>query len=133
MNADGNFHHRHAHRHDETLPKTHAPTDLSIPPVTDLATKKHDHEFGRHFATALTIAGIGLSLLMTVFSPFHVDVFLRVYRLPLQTYSIGNVIITLITTANDLIGAYFLDMAATKMNRSDLVGISGSILALCFL
>lgn len=131
--ADGNFHHRHVHRHDETLPKTIPVNESSALSITDLTTKHHDHEFDRQFATALTIAGIGISLLMTVFALFHVDVFLRVYRLPLQTYSIGNVIITLITTANDLVGAYFLDVAATKMNRSDLIGISGSVLALCFL
>ena len=131
--ADGNFHHRHVHRHDETLPKTITVNESLVLSTTDLMTKHHDHEFDRQFATALTIAGIGISLLMTVFALFHVDVFLRVYRLPLQTYSIGNVIITLITTANDLVGAYFLDVAATKMNRSDLVGISGSVLALCFL
>jgi len=96
-------------------------------------TKEKDHEFGQQFAMALTIAGMGLSLLVTVFSLFHVDVFLRVYKLPLHSYSTGNLIFTIVNTSNDLIGAYLLDAVATKMNRSDLIAISGSLLALCFL
>jgi len=95
--------------------------------------KSHDHEFGQQFMTALTIAGMGLSLLVTVFGLFHVDVFLRVYRLPLHAYSTGNLIFTVINTSNGLLGAYLLDAAATRMNRSDLIGISGCIFALCFL
>ena len=95
--------------------------------------KHRDHEFSHQFTMALTIAGMGLSLLMTVFALFHVDVFLRVYRLPLRSYSTGNLIITVVNTSNDLFGAYLLDTAATIMNRSDLVGLSGTMLAVAFL
>ena len=134
MTNDGNVHQRNVHNHDETPPNTLPANHISAPssPVP-YTTKNHDHEFGEQFATALTIGGMGLSLFMTIFALFHVDVFLRVYRLPLQTYSTGNVIITLVNTANSLVGAYLLDAAATKMNRSDLIGISGSVLAVCFL
>eukprot|EP00536_Pseudo-nitzschia_multiseries_P012793 jgi/Psemu1/244859/estExt_Genewise1.C_5080038 len=76
---------------------------------------------------------MGLALLVTIFSLFHVEMFLRVYRLPLHAYSTGNLFFTLINTSNDLLGAYILDAAATRMNRSDLIGISGCTLALFFL
>jgi hypothetical protein len=141
MINDGNSHNRRTHRHDEKI--IPAPVSGSAPlqytnslpsPISSLyTTKDHDHEFGQQFATALTMAGMGLSLLVTVFALFHVDVFLRVYRLPLHLYSTGNLIITVVNTSNDLIGAYFLDAAATKMNRSDLIGLSGTVLTLCFL
>jgi hypothetical protein len=95
--------------------------------------KNRDHDFSHQFSMALTIAGMGLSLVMTVFALFHVDVFLRVYRLPIRSYSTGNLIIMVVNTSNDLFGAYLLDTAATTMNRSDLVGLSGVILAVAFL
>ena len=97
------------------------------------AAKNYDHEFSRQFSMALTIAGMGLSLLVTIFALFHVDVFLRVYRLPLRAYSTGNLFITVVNTFNDLVGAFFLDAAATKMNRSDLIGLAGVLLSLGFL
>ena len=138
MTADGNFHHRHVVPASPLIPVNLEFTnnnDASSPSTSGLYTsmKNQDHEFGQQFATALTIAGMGLSLLLTVFALFHVDVFLRVYRLPLRAYSTGNLIITVVNTANDLLGAYLLDAAATKMNRSDFIGISGAVLALCFL
>lgn len=140
MVAEGNFHQRIIHRHDEVLPSSSSvssplKTANSSPtsPAGVLVTKKKDHDFSLQFTTALTIAGMGLSLFVTVFALFHVDVFLRVYRLPLHAYSTGNLIITVVNTSNDLIAAYLLDAAATKINRSDLIGISGTILALGFL
>ena len=141
MRTNKNSHKRLIRRHDEIAPSPapksgplpHYTNTSSLPTTSSYIAKKHDHEFSQQFMVALTIAGIGLSLLMTVFSLFHVDVFLRVYRLPLRAYSTGNLIITVVNTSNDLIGAYFLDTAATKMNRSDLIGISGTVLTLCFL
>jgi len=140
MRTDRNSHQRLIRRHDEIAPSLAPKTSperyakiSSLPTTTSFNTKKHDHEFSQQFMVALTIAGMGLSLLMTVFSLFHVDVFLRVYRLPLHAYSTGNIIITVVNTSNELIGAYLLDTAATKMNRSDLIGLSGTILTLCFL
>jgi len=140
---DTNSHHRLIHRHDEINPPTSGSAALqgsnnllsssSKSTSTSYSMKSHDHEFGQQFMTALTIAGMGLSLLVTVFGLFHVDVFLRVYRLPLHAYSTGNLIFTVINTSNGLLGAYLLDAAATRMNRSDLIGISGCIFALCFL
>lgn len=109
-------------------------TGLKFPSSpTASSIKNRDHQFGQQFMIALTIAGMCSSLLSTIFSLFHVDIFLRVYRLPLHAYSVGSLIFSVVNTANDLMGAWLLDAAATKMNRSDLIGISGCIFALCFL
>lgn len=140
MTVDDNPNQRLIHRHDEIFPvssSSNAPlqskTTSSLSTPSLYKTKTHDHEFGQQFTMALTIAGMGLSLLVTVFALFHVDMFLRVYRLPLRAYSTGSLVITVVNTSNDLLGAYLLDAAATKINRSDLIGLSGTILALCFL
>lgn len=120
------------HRHDDKTSQKRS----SITHANDNglhSSESIDHEFGQQFMMALTIAGMGLSLLVTVFSLFHVDVFLRVYRLPLRAYSTGNLIFTVVNTSNDVLGAYLLDEAATRMNRSDLIGISGCILSIFFL
>ena len=130
---DVNTHHRHIQtRHDGTTALS-----LSLPLSPQLSSKtllkNQDHEFGQRFMMALNIAGVAFSLLVTVFSLFYVDVFLRVYRLPLHSYSTGNLVFTVVNTTNDLLGAWLLDAAATRMNRSDLIGIAGSLFALCFL
>ena len=130
---DVNTHHRHVQtRHDET---TALSPSLPLSPQLSSKTllKNQDHEFGQRFMMALNIAGVAFSLLVTVFSLFYVDVFLRVYRLPLHSYSTGNLVFTVVNTTNDLLGAWLLDAAATRMNRSDLIGIAGSLFALCFL
>jgi len=125
---DDNTYHRHTHRHEESTASPLSPSSKIV-----YSTKNQDHEFGHQFMTALNIAGVSFSLLVTVFSLFHVDVFLRVYRLPLHAYSTGNLVFTFVNTSNDLLGAWLLDAVATKINRSDLIGISGCIFALCFL
>ena len=130
---DVNTHHRHIQtRQDET---TALSSSLPLSPQLSSKTllKNQDHEFGQRFMMALNIAGVAFSLLVTVFSLFYVDVFLRVYRLPLHSYSTGNLVFTVVNTTNDLLGAWLLDAAATRMNRSDLIGIAGSLFALCFL
>jgi hypothetical protein len=140
------------HQHEELPLVALSPTGKSVPLVgieltgtprhqslkfpsspSGLQAKSRDHQFGNQFMLALTIAGLCSFLLSTVFGLFHVDVFLRVYRLPLHAYSVGSLAFSIVNTANDLIGAYLLDAAATRMNRSDLIGISGCIFALCFL
>lgn len=85
------------------------------------------------FLLALNIAGVASFLLVTVFGLFHVDVFLRAYRLPLEAFSTGNMIFSVVNTSNDFLGAWFLDSVATNRKRSDLIGISGFIFALLFL
>jgi hypothetical protein len=127
-------HHRHVtHRvHDELLSTTD-PTSQNRFPASPSSVKSRDHQFGQQFMVALTVAGMAASLLVTTFGLFHVDVFLRVYRLPLHAYSVGNLAFTVVNTTNDLLGAWFLDAAATKINRSDLIGVSGCLFALCFL
>jgi len=88
----------------------------------------------QQFMMGLTIAGVATCLLVTTFGLFHVDVFLRVYNLPLETYSRGNVVYAVVNTFNDFLGAWLMDsLASRSVNRSDLIGISGSLLALCFL
>jgi ABC-type multidrug transport system fused ATPase/permease subunit len=94
-------------------------------------TKRRD--FGSQYMLGLTIAGVASSLLTTIFGLFHVDVFLRAYKLPLVTYSVGNFVFSILNTANDLLGAWIVDSAATSMDRSDLIGVSGCIFAICFL
>jgi hypothetical protein len=89
----------------------------------------------------LTMAGMAASLLTTMFGMFHVKLFLTAYQLPLATYSIGNVIYSLVNTANDVAGAWLVDQAATVVRadrttvrkRSDLIGGTGCVFALCFL
>lgn len=82
----------------------------------------------------LTIAGVASCLLVTTFGLFHIDVFLRVYELPLETFSHGNIVFAIINTINDFFGAWMLDsIASTSIDRSDLIGISGAIFAVCFM
>jgi hypothetical protein len=124
-------------RHVHLLSNNNNSNHLKLNPLSPLSNsaiiKSRDHQFGQQYMFALTIAGMCSSLLSTVFDLLYVDVFLRVYRLPLHAYSIGSVAFSLINTANDLLGAWLLDAAAANMNRSDLIGISGCILSLCFL
>lgn len=136
-NDTNSTHHRHpTHRGYEELSLTTQATDPTSPikfPSSPATTKVRDHHFGQQFKIALSVAGMAASLLVTTFGLFHVDVFLRVYRLPLHAYSVGNLAFTVVNTTNDLLGAWLLDAAATKINRSDLIGVSGCIFALCFL
>jgi Na+/melibiose symporter-like transporter len=112
---------------DSTSKKTGSPTIPLGSPSTS-----PDH-YDQQFLLGLTIAGAASVLLTTVFSLFHVDVFLRVYDLPLSVFATGNFIFSFINTANDLAGAWFVDHVATKASRSSLVGLSGCIFAVCFL
>jgi hypothetical protein len=89
--------------------------------------------FGSQYLIGLTIAGVASSLLTTIFGLFHVDVFLRAYKLPLVTYSVGNFVFSILNTANNLLGAWIVDSAATWMDRSELIGVSGCIFSICFL
>ena len=134
MMNDKNAHQRLIHRYDDYInppllvsaaSQDSSTSSSSKSNSNSYSMKSHDHEFGQQFSMALTIAGMALSLLVTVFGLFHVDVFLRVYRLPLHAYSTGNLVLTVVNTSNDLLGAWLLDAAATRMNRSDLIGISG--------
>lgn len=92
-----------------------------------------EHRSDPRFLAGLTIAGVGLALLTTVFGLFYVDVFLRVYDLPLPTYATGNLIYSFINTANDLAGAWLVDWVAAHSSRSDAIGFSGCLFAIFFL
>ena len=103
-----------------------------------VGARRRSYGSGRYvysqFLFGLTIAGVATCLLVTTFGLFHVDVFLRVYNLPLETYSHGNVVYAVVNTVNDFMGAWLLDsLASQSMNRSDLIGISGGLFALCFM
>lgn len=105
------------------------------PPVRHLQRRNSGGlHFYSQFMMGLTIAGVASCLLVTTFGLFHVDVFLRVYKLPLETYSRGNLVYAIINTINDFLGAWILDsIASTSIHRSDLIGISGGIFAVCFM
>jgi len=90
-------------------------------------------QYSKLFLQGLTIAGLAASLLTTVFGLFYVDVFLRVYELPLHSFATGNVIFIFINTANDLLGAWWIDTRATTESRSVMVGVAGCVLTICFL
>lgn len=127
-------HHRHAiHRLYEDLVPLSPTIDSTSPNKFSAASSTMKNQFGQQFKVAISIAGMAASLLVTTFGLFHVDLFLRVYRLPVHAYSIGNLVFTVVNTTNNLLGAWFLDAAASKIDRSDLIGLSGCIFALCFL
>ena len=79
----------------------------------------------------LAVAGVGFSMLTTVFGLFHVNTFLKVYRLDPQVFSGGSVIFSIVNAANDVGGAWMVDQLALKYKRSDLVGLTGCLFALC--
>jgi len=85
------------------------------------------------FFLGVTLAGVASFLLVTVFGLFSLDVFLVAYHLPLETYKVGSIIFALFNAANDVLGAWYLDSAASRMHRSDLIGVSGCIFCVAFL
>jgi hypothetical protein len=97
----------------------------------EFSTISH-HPESQQLLLALNVASVASFILVTVFGLFHVDVFLRAYKLPLQTFSTGNLIFSVVNTSNDFFGAWFLDSIASKRSRSDLIGISGGKLSSSF-
>ena len=97
------------------------------------SSKQTPHGDGIQFLLGLILAGAASTLLTTIFGIFHVDVFLQVYKLPLSTYATGNFIYSFINTANDVAGAWLVDVFASESSRSSIIGISGCLFAFCFL
>jgi Na+/melibiose symporter-like transporter len=125
-------HQRHVHQKVSEDSGSWKQATPQPPPTT--TNSKRDHQFTSQFMLGLTIAGVASCLLVTTFGLFHVDFFLRVYQLPLDTYSFGNLVFAIVNTANDFLGAWFLDsVASNKIRRSDMIGISGCIFCLAFL
>uniref|UniRef100_A0A7S1VPN1 ADP,ATP carrier protein n=1 Tax=Grammatophora oceanica TaxID=210454 RepID=A0A7S1VPN1_9STRA len=90
--------------------------------------------YGPTFLKGLTVCGVGAALLSTVFGLFYIDVFLRSYDLPLPSYASGNLVFSVINTANDVLGAWLVDATASRSShRSELVGLSGCLTAVSFL
>lgn len=83
----------------------------------------------------LTIAGVVVCCLRTIFALFHVELFLRAYQLPYATYSFGRVLFSVLSTGFTLVGARWLDskVATTRLERIDLVGWLGILLAFSFI
>jgi len=99
------------------------------------------HHLDGNVLNGLSVASVALFSLVSVFELFHVETFLKAYRLPLRTYKVGSAAFTLINTANNVAGAWIVDhiAAATATTaragtaRGDITGISGCVFALCFL
>ena len=88
----------------------------------------------RHqFLVGLTVAGLASTLLTSIYELFSVDIFLRVYDLPLSLYATGNFVFFFISTANKVVGAWIVDAFAHESSRSSIIGSSGCIFAVCFL
>lgn len=144
------LHHHHRHQIDDhdisnvILPSAILQSDTggamtSLLSSSSAAAAKHrstleQKKFYSQFMTGLTVAGVASCLLVTIFGMFHVDVFLRVYELPLATYSFGSLVFAAINTINDFLAAWFLDsMASGSFHRSDIIGIAGCLFSICFL
>jgi Na+/melibiose symporter-like transporter len=101
---------------------------------TPTVTISSDEEsYSSEFLLGLTLAGVAASLLSTVFGLLHVDVFLRVYELPLPSFATGSLVFGVINTAIDLVGGWCVDAHATRQSRSNMVGVAGCFLAVGFL
>lgn len=111
----------------QTLRSRRSPSKtIHLSPVSEAS-------YSKQFLRGLTLAGVAASLLSTVFGLLYVDVFLRVYELPLHSFAKGNLIFGFINTANDLVGAWWVDTRATQQSRSAMVGVAGCVLAVGFL
>ena len=99
---------------------------------SSLSTRQHSFQ-SQQFLLALNIAGVASFVLVTVFGLFQVDVFLRAYRLPLETFFTGNILLAVINTCSNFCGAFALDSLASRRERSDLLGLSGIMFAFFFL
>ena len=109
-------------------PPVNDKTPFTSPGMSGHPSKSH------HLLVGLTVAGVASTLLTTVFSLFHVDVFLSAYELPLASYSRGSFIFSVINTLNDVVGAWVVDQSsAASIDRSDMVGLAGCVFCLCFL
>ena len=153
-------HHRHVaakatkpqHQQDHALDnsKHHKPNTNTISPQTSFdyhqssaSSSPPQHHYQSHqvyyssqFLMGLNIASVGSSILQTVYGLFYVDVFLFAYKLPIQSYSNGNIIFAFVNTANDVLGAYFLDSYAASyhhISRSDTIGVIGVLFSMMFL
>ncbi|CAB9525409.1 Transmembrane protein 180 [Seminavis robusta] len=91
-------------------------------------------DLDQHILRGLTLAGVVLCCLDTLFGLFHVDLFLRAYHLPLTTYSFGRIVFSACSTASTLWAVGWLDsqVASRKLDRSDLVGCLGVLLSISF-
>ena len=64
---------------------------------------------------------------------FYVDVYLRVYDLDLAVYGTGNLLFSVISTADTVVGAWIVDSFAHDTSRSSIIGVSGCLFAVGFL
>lgn len=90
-------------------------------------------ELSRNVLMGLNVAGVAQALLTTIFRLFHVDVFLQAYQLPLESYSNGSFVVSVITTISSVVGSWMVDTTATRRDRSQSVGQTGFYFVACFL
>ena len=119
----------HVRRHDATSePKERVPLLVSTLGSRSTATSPE-----RSFLAALTMASLAVTILSTTFDLFYVETFLSAYELPLSSYAFGTFVYTIIDSANDFGGAWFVDSYAMRSSRGGIIFRSGCIFALCFL
>ena len=90
-------------------------------------------ELSRNVLMGLNVAGAAQALLTTIFRLFHVDVFLQSYKLPLESYSSGTFVVSVVTTISSVVGSWMVDTTATKRDRTESVGQTGFYFVACFL
>ena len=92
-----------------------------------------DNDLSRNVLMGLNVAGVAQALLTTMFRLFHVNVFLQSYKLPLESYSNGSFVVSIITTVTSVVGSWMVDATATQRDRTESVGQAGFYFVACFL
>jgi hypothetical protein len=115
-------------------PRLHSRRPIVLTRYPSLETKE-EVVFSQAFLRGLTLAGIAASLLAVVFNLLYVDVFLRVYELPLPVFASGHLIFCVINTVNDIVIAWWVDTRATQQQqaRFAIIGSTGCVLTVAFL
>eukprot|EP00977_Amphora_coffeiformis_P013583 scaffold3591_cov159-Amphora_coffeaeformis.AAC.6 len=90
-------------------------------------------ELSRNVLMGLNVAGVAQALLTTIFRLFHVNVFLQSYKLPLESYSNGSFVVSIIITVTSVVGSWMVDATATQRDRTESVGQTGFYFVACFL
>lgn len=118
-----------------TMSNNHTNNYYSGLMVEDSSNNNNNNKSRAMILLGLTMAGVASTLLTTIFSIFHGPIFLNGYQIPVSVYSTGNLIFSVINTVNDLVAAWVVDRVSFTgiEKRTDMIGISGLMFALCFL
>ena len=90
-------------------------------------------DLSRNVLMGLNVAGVAQALLTTIFRLFHVNVFLQSYKLPLESYSNGSFVVSIVITVTSVIGSWMVDATATQRDRTESIGQTGFYFVSCFL